>query len=58
MDSKEIDSVKKDAIKLRSDIRKKYNSTAVEINKLLIRIYEVFKELDDFFTEIIGDREK
>lgn len=55
MDKDEIDSVKKDAIKLRADIRKKYSSTAVEINKLLVRIHDVFKELDNFLTEIIGD---
>ena len=55
MNNKEIESVKKDAIKLINDIRKKYHSTAVEINKLLTRTHEIFLDLDNFLTEVIGD---
>jgi len=53
----EVEEVKNEAIKLRKDIRKKYNSIAVEVNKALVRVHEVANDLDKFLTEIIGDGE-
>jgi hypothetical protein len=55
MNQIEVEDVKKEAIKLRKDIRKRYNEIAVEVNKTLLRVHEVSNNLDKFLTEIIGD---